>query len=48
MRLARAAICAAAVIEEVVGWVPPRTERVGLGSPLCWFRAGLVHVQIAM
>jgi hypothetical protein len=28
--------------------VPPRTARVGLGSPLCWFRAGLVLVQIAM
>ena len=48
MRLARAAICAATVIDEVVAGVPPRTERVGLGSPLCWFRAGLVLVQIAM
>ena len=48
MRLARAAICAAAVIEEVVGGVPPRTARVGLGSPLCWFGAGLVLVQIDM
>jgi hypothetical protein len=31
LRLAPVAICAAALIEDAVAGVPPRTERVGLG-----------------